>query len=314
MVIFSRAILFSISAVLAGLLAEPYPAASADLGSRGSVGQIVQPTPQPSQWQFSFTPYGWMTGVNGNATARGHTVDIDASFFDIVEKSDSIMALMGYFEAREGRFGFFTDVVWEDLSFDARRDVSRNPFARLPNVNVAIKGNAQLDYQSTIIQSGIAYELARWQGSVGSYTALDVMGSARYWNQQVDVSLKLTGDVTAELQRLGLDLQRSGSLAVARSGDLEWVDPGVGARRRQQMTSGAELALYGDVGGFGVGSDFSWQAVATYGFDVNCFGTPLRTVVGYRALAVDFSENGRFGKNGLDFVQHGPVMGIIYRW
>lgn len=80
------------------------------------------------------------------------------------------------------------------------------------------------------------------------------------------------------------------------------------------MASGAELTLIGDVGGFGAGSDFSWQAVATYGFDVNCFGTPLRTVVGYRALAVDYSENGRFGKNGLDLVQHGPVIGVRIRW
>ena len=38
------------------------------------------------------------------------------------------------------------------------------------------------------------------------------------------------------------------------------------------------------------------------------------TVIGYRALAVDFSENGRFGKNGVDDVQHGPVMGVRFRW
>jgi hypothetical protein len=31
-------------------------------------------------------------------------------------------------------------------------------------------------------------------------------------------------------------------------------------------------------------------------------------------LAVDYSENGRFGKNGLDLIQHGPVMGISLRW
>ena len=37
---------------------------------------------------------GWMTSVNGNATARGHTVDIDENFFEIVEKSDLLMALM----------------------------------------------------------------------------------------------------------------------------------------------------------------------------------------------------------------------------
>jgi hypothetical protein len=72
--------------------------------------------------------------------------------------------------------------------------------------------------------------------------------------------------------------------------------------------------LLADLGGFGTGSEFSWQLVGTYGFDVNCFGSPLRTIVGYRALAVDYSENGRFGKNELDVVQHGPVMGATLKW
>ena len=167
-------------------------------------------------------------------------------------------------------------------------------------MNLAVKAKAQLGYQSTVVQSGASYQIAKWRGRDGAYTALDLMGSARYWHEELDVSLNVTGTLTADIQKLGLVLQRSKSLAVAHSGALEWVDPVVGARLRHQMASGAELTLIGDVGGFGAGSDFSWQAVATYGFDVNCFGTPLRTVVGYRALAVDYSENGRFGKNGLD--------------
>ena len=35
---------------------------------------------------------------------------------------------------------------------------------------------------------------------------------------------------------------------------------------------------------------------------------------GYRALAVDYSDRGRFGRNGLDMVQHGPVMGVTFNW
>jgi hypothetical protein len=88
----------------------------------------------------------------------------------------------------------------------------------------------------------------------------------------------------------------------------------VGARIRHQIAPGREFMLLGDIGGFGAGSEFSWQAVATYGFDLNCFGSPLHTVIGYRALAVDFSENGQFGKNALDVVQHGPVMGVTFKW
>ena len=291
------------------------PPTNSDLGFRkGRPSTASSPDDDPSDVHEQFLNFLGFVGVNGNATARGRTVDINARFVDIVEESDSIMALMGFFEARRGPFSFFTDVVWQDLAFEAHRSGSGNPFPNFPNVNLAVKAKAQLGYQSTVVQSGASYQIAKWEGRDGAYTALDLMGSARYWHEELDVSFNVTGTLTADIQKLGLVLQRSKSIAVAHSGALEWVDPVVGARLRHQMASGAELTLIGDVGGFGAGSDFSWQAVATYGFDVNCFGTPLRTVVGYRALAVDYSENGRFGKNGLDLIQHGPVMGISLRW
>ena len=147
---------------LAGILTLVDPAFSADLGSESL--DRAQSVPQPSQWQFSFTPYAWATGVNGSVAARGQRADIDASFIDIVEDSNSLLALMGYFEARKGAFSFFTDVVWEDLGFpghaknDFNRQGARRPFASLPNVNVTVdanlatKSHAQLDYESTIIQ------------------------------------------------------------------------------------------------------------------------------------------------------------------
>jgi hypothetical protein len=332
MVAISRGPLLA-SFALCGWLGAIVPATSADLGPQPRE-PLVEPAPPPSQWQFSFTPYGWATSINGSATARGHTVDVNESFIDIVEKSDSLMALMGFFEARKGPFALFTDVVWADLTFngerefDVNRKVSGNPFARLPDFNVTIKGNlniranAQVDYQEAIVQSGAAYEVAKWGASPTSYTALDVLGGARYWNQDLDISMRvagtLTADVRADFNRLGLSLRRSvkrsAAIAVAHSGDLEWVDPFVGGRIRHQIATDKELMLEGDVGGFGAGSDFSWQVVGTYGFDARCFGTPFHTVIGYRALAVDFSENGRFGRNALDFVEHGPVVGVKFRW
>jgi hypothetical protein len=283
------------------------PALAADLG-------YAEPLPPADRWQFRFTPYGWATSINGDVTARGHKVDVNESFVEIVEKSDSLLAWMSYFEARKGRFAFFTDLVWADLGFPGSFNITRDPLGRFNRATVNVKGNAQLDYQELIIQSGVAYEVARWQGAPGSFTALDLMGSARYWNQDVDLSLRLTGTLTVDLRELGLQFQRSRRVAIAHSGDLEWVDPVVGARIRHQIAPGRELMLLGDIGGFGAGSEFSWQAVATYGFDVNCFRSPLHLVIGYRALAVDFSENGRFGKNELDVVQHGPLMGITFNW
>jgi hypothetical protein len=289
------------------MLGASDPAISADLGATFA-------EPATDRWEFSLTPYGWATSMNGDITARGRTVDVNESFIDIVEKSDSLLAWMSYFEARNGRLAFFTDLVWADIGFPGHFDITKDPLGRFGRATLNVKGKVQLDYEETIIQSGLAYEVVRWQSAPGSFTALDLMGSARYWNQDVDVSLRLTGTLTVDLRELGLQLQRSRRVAIARSGDLEWVDPVVGARIRHQIAPGKELRLLGDVGGFGAGSEFSWQAVATYGFDVNCLGTPLHTVIGYRALAVDYSEDGRFGKNALDVVQHGPVMGVTFNW
>jgi len=306
MVSFSRSVVVRLPA-LALFLSASGTAFSADLGP-------VYAEPATDKWEFSLTPYGWATSMNGDITARGHTVDVNESFIEIVEKSDSLLAWMSYFEARKGRFAFFTDLVWADIGFPGHFNITKDPLGRFGRATLNVQGKVQLDYEEMIIQSGVAYEVARWQSAPGSFTALDLMGSARYWNQDVDVSLRLTGTLTVDLRELGLQLQRSRRVATARSGDLEWVDPVVGARIRHQIAPGREFTLLGDVGGFGAGSEFSWQAVATYGFDVNCPGTPLHTVIGYRALAVDFSEDGRFGKNALDVVQHGPLMGVSIRW
>ena len=33
-----------------------------------------------------------------------------------------------------------------------------------------------------------------------------------------------------------------------------------------------------------------------------------------RVDPVNYSQNGKFGKNGIDFVQHGPIMCVTFRW
>ena len=304
--VFSRTVLAGLTVALIVL--------GASKTAFGASPDSVYAESEAEKWEFSLTPYGWATSINGDVTARGHTADINESFIEIVEKSDSLLAWMTYFEARKGRLALFTDFVWADIGFPGRFNITKSPLDRFDRASLNVKGDAQLDYKQTIIQSGVAYEVARWQSGSGSMTALDVMGSARYWNQEVDLSMRLTGTLTVDLPDLGLQFQRSRRAAVARTGSLEWVDPVVGARIRHEIAQGKELRLEGDVGGFGVGSEFSWQAVATYGFDVNCFGTPLHTVIGYRALAVNYSEDGRFGENALDIVQHGPVMGVTFNW
>ena len=93
---------------------------SADLPN--TVGySFVTPTVAPSGWQFRFTPYAWAPSVNGDVTVRGHSADIDFSFWDIFDSGssgaelESLAALMGYVEARNGAWGIYGDVVWGSI-------------------------------------------------------------------------------------------------------------------------------------------------------------------------------------------------------
>ena len=83
-----------------------------------SLGNDLTPgSDASSDWEFRLTPYAWLLNLNGDVTARGITSDIDVTFGDLVDKSDSLMAFTGLVEARKGRFSLFADVVWADLSF-----------------------------------------------------------------------------------------------------------------------------------------------------------------------------------------------------
>ena len=73
------------------------------------------------------------------------------------------------------------------------------------------------------------------------------------------------------------------------SGSKSWVDPFVGFRARYNVTDKLYIAGRGDVGGFGVGSDLSWNAVGAIGYQWN---NRFSTEMGYRCLSVDYSEDG----------------------
>ena len=261
-------------------------------------------------WEFRVTPYAWAPSVNGDVTVRGQTADIDMSFWDLFDSGnsgaelDSLAALMGYLEARNGRWGIYGDIVWGKFDFSGNSVRQRNPIA---NLNVSARTKAGLDYEITMAESGVTYEVAKWAGT-SSATALDLLGGARYWNQELDLSLAV--DASVDLGKLGLD--RSGSRAVARSGTLDWVDPFVGLRVRHQLAPGRELQFLGDIGGFGVGSDLTWQLFAGYGFDL--WQSNLHGIIGYRALAVDYNQDSGTNKNNLDLTLHGPVVGLSFRW
>jgi len=296
-----------LSHLLCRAILAPLCVVAASIGSARAADPAPPPpapvleAPVPPGWSFRFVPYGWLTSLNGTQTVRGRTAKVDAGFIDIVENSDTLVGLMGTFEARRGPFALYGDLVWSKVGIEGGNVRTR---AIAPGVTGTAARSLDLDIQMAIVEVGAAYEVAR-----SGPLAFDILGGARYWYQEADLSLEVTRTLDVG------DLEIAGGRAFARSGSVDWLDPVIGARVRYAVAPGHELFLRGDIGGFGVGSDFSWQAIGGYGFDFgNYSGITFSGVIGYRALSVDYAQGEGRRRYEFDMLQHGPILGLSMRW
>lgn len=105
--------------------------------------------------------------------------------------------------------------------------------------------------------------------------ATDIIGGARY--SKIDAEAGINASLFGQTG------------GIARSGDKDWVDPYIGVRVQHPFADRWTLVGYGDVGGFGVGSDFTWQALAGLNYD---FSKTVSGRFGHRYLSVDYDKSG----------------------
>lgn len=101
-----------------------------------------------------------------------------------------------------------------------------------------------------------------------------------------------------------------GPIGILVEGDQDWFDPVIGFRAGWGAPGrGFGALVVGNVGGFGVGSDFSWNFSAFLLYNV----APRASVVfGFRVLDVDYEEE----DDGFryDLQQRGPLVGLTFHF
>jgi hypothetical protein len=278
-----------------------------------------------SQWSFRFTPYAWLTWMSGSQTTKGRTTDINTNVFQLLGNSNSLIPFMGYFEARyQDRFGLFVDVIYANIATGGSTATSVRVTGAGGRIGATagISATAAIDYQMVIGQFGGAYEIvkvgpdrsAEGRGMAGvGQTAFDILAGGRYWYEKADLTLNLNanaGIFVGDLER-----SRDGSRAFAPSGNISWVDPVIGFRIRHRLTPTQELSAQADIGGFGIGSRISWQAIAAYSYEFAKTGSvSWAGVVGYRALYVDYIQGSGNALFETNLLQHGPMIGVSARF
>lgn len=224
-------------------------------------------------WSFSFSPYVWATSIDGTITGPGgRDVEFATSFKDLLKDLD--FALMGASEVRYDRFGLVLDVAYSSLSGE-----QDTPFG-------VLFSGAEVDLKQWIINSAISYRFYR--NRVGW---ADVWAGARIFVVNADTTLKP-----------GALPKTTGTFKKTIAA------PTVGMRGHIDIIDGFGLTGAFDVGGFGLGADFTWQVLATVDYEIS-EGIALRT--GYRHIGLNYTND---AGTEIDYNLSGPIIGMTFRF
>ena len=94
-------------------------------------------------------------------------------------------------------------------------------------------------------------------------------------------------------------------LGAQASASESWVDPIVGLRFEAPWAEKVNIAGMANIGGFGVGSDLQWEAMAQVEWSVSDLVTLSG---GYRHLYLDFNDGG----TAMEYTMSGPFVAVRF--
>ncbi|CAH2402991.1 hypothetical protein [Mesorhizobium ventifaucium] len=233
-----------------------------------------------SEWTFSVAPYFWGAGLQGDVGLFGREpVDIDMSFGDIFDNLR--FGGMVVAEATNGTWGLVADIIYVKIEDD--ESVTRT----VGGIPLTLAGSVETS-------SLTATFMGEYRAIAQPTATLDLMAGARIWSVDNDIELSLAAG--------GPPLA-----AFSGSDGSTWVDPVIGLKGRYDINASWYLTGWGIIGGFGAGSDITWDVLGGVGYQWN---ERFSFVAGYRALGVDYEDDGFV----YDVIQHGPILGTVIRF
>ncbi len=218
-------------------------------------------------WNFLIEPYLMLPYMNGD-TGVGNLPDItvDANTGDIF--SHLQMAAMLYGEAYTEDWAIGNDIIYMNLKQDAERG-------------------------GDIADGSLHAKQFAWE----------ISGFRRLlpW---LDVGVGGRINTLSAGARLTIDAPNGGSVR-NKSSQATWFDPIIIARIKNPSGEKLLYQFRGDIGGFGVGSDFAWQIQAYVGYR---FSQLFQVSGGYRIISMDYTKGAGEDRFMYDVNTSGPVI------
>jgi hypothetical protein len=184
-------------------------------------------------------------------------------------------------------------------------DVDLNePSTAILSLNFGAMGSIRLGYDAWALTTDVLY------ADVGA-TKDNTSGSVQALIVEPTVSYRVRPWVEAlagiRYDRIGGTIE--GPFGQSHAAAQGWIDPIVGLTLHLPLGEKVSLDFRGDVGGFGVGSKFTWQAFPYVRWRA------WKTVSlqgGYRVLAIDFENGSGIQRVKYDVVLLGPQLGVTF--
>jgi len=224
------------------------------------------------KWNFLVEPYlmfPYMDGETGIQTGIGENlvVPVDANPGDIFSKLK--LGAMLYLEASTDKWAITSDFVYMKL----KQDVT----------------------PGTLIESGdVTAKQMIWEAA-GLYRVLPYL--------EVGAGGRLNAVET------GLDVRRNvfpaGTEEITGSESATWFDPVIITRLTADIDDKWLFQFRGDVGGFGVGSELTWQLQGYAGYR---FSKLFQLTAGYRIISTDYTKGEQPKQFLFDIDEFGPCL------
>jgi hypothetical protein len=226
------------------------------------------------KWNFLTEVYIMFPNMDGElGIGNNLKLPVDANPGDIFSKLK--MAGMIYFEANTKKWAITSDLVYMNL----KQDVTPGVLLYSGNVNA----------KQFIWEAAGLYRLT-------SFLEIGAGGRLNYLQTGVDARINTFPAGTEEV-----------------TGDKHktWYDPILIARLTTDINDKWLFQFRGDVGGFGIGSDLTWQLQGYAGYR---FSKVFQLSAGYRILSTDFN----YGEDRKQFIfdvnEFGPVIRIGFNF
>lgn len=143
------------------------------------------------------------------------------------------------------------------------------------------KGEVSVDMDQWVVEPTLGYTVCK---------GFEALAGVRYNN--------LSGEIRGPLGR-------------NPTGTQDWWDPIVGANFSLPFAKKFSLDLRGDVGGFGVGSDLTWQAFPFVSWHLS---KSFSMHAGYRWVYTDYETGSGASRFSYDMLTQGPQLGFTFHF